>query len=362
MSSNMNLFDMEGEFDLIQREGVLTYSHIPERVLYRDSEKATIASAIKPLLSDRKPDNLFIFGKPGLGKTLCTLSVLKQLQNYSNDVLPIYINCWDATREYQVITEIAKQVGYVFFQGKSSEEIFQEIAKRIKKCKGACFVFDEVDKVKEFGFLYRILHDLEDKASIVIITNDREFLFNIEPRILSRLTISELPFKPYRREEIREILQERIKLAFKSGILSELMLNRIAYETHKSEDIRVGLFLLLNAGKIAENNNHEKILKEDVDEAFSRLAQFKIKTSLSKLGPDEQLLIKIVSENEGLVSGELYEKYSQNEGKLTMRSFRRMLARLERLELLSLENTSKGFRGQSRKICLGKKLKYTKTD
>ncbi|PIO00225.1 hypothetical protein COT72_02435 [archaeon CG10_big_fil_rev_8_21_14_0_10_43_11] len=358
----MNLFGSLEDNELVLKEGVLTYSHLPETVLFREQEQNVIASAIKPLLSGRKPDNLFVYGKPGLGKTLCTKTVLQQLQNYSSDVLPIYINCWDANREYQVFTEIAKQTGYFFFQGKSAEDVFDEIVKRAEKSKGVCFVFDEIDKVRDLGFLYKILQHLEDKASVVLITNDKDFLMNLEARILSRLTPNELKFRAYSLEEIKEILGERVRLAFKPGAVSHIMLNKIAYHTHRSEDIRVGLFLLLNAAKNAEQSGHEKISNEDLDAALSKLAQFKIKTSLSKLSTDEQLLIDLVSKFPGLISGELFQKYSDAGGTLTMRSYRRMLMRLSRLELLSLENTSKGFRGQSRKILLGKKLKYTRID
>ncbi len=358
----MNFFgDLENNF-IVVREGVLTYSHIPDKILFRENEQGIIADAIKPLLSNRKPDNLFIYGKPGLGKTLCTKSVLQELESYSNDVIPIYINCWDANREYQIFSEIAKQTGYVFFQGKSSDEIFTEIVKRIRNTKGACFIFDEVDKVKELGFLYKILQELEDKSSIILITNDKDFLMSVEPRILSRLTTNDLHFKPYTMTEVSDIIKERISHAFKSGALSQPLINRISYETHKSEDIRVGLFLLLNAAKNAENNGRDKITKEDVDSAILKLAQFKIKTSLSKLTTEEQLVINIVSKRSNLISGELYNMYTQAGGLLTMRSFRRMILRLARLELLTLENTSKGFRGQSRIIKLGKKLSYTKID
>ncbi len=354
-----NFFDAPYNEELFVKEGVLNYSYNPDKILFRDDEQAVIAGMIKPLFRKQKPSNLLIYGKPGLGKTLCSLGVLKQLEDYSEDIRGVYINCWDFTSEHQLIIEIAKRLNYFFSQGKSSEEIFEEIINRVEDITGVVFIFDEIDKVKEYGFLYRILKDLEGKACIILITNNQYFLLRLEERISSRLLPSKLEFKPYSREQVEDILMERVNMAFPKGSVSNNIFRVIVNETFKNEDIRVGLFLLREIGKSAEQRSSKVVSDDDLNNAIDRLSLFKIKTSLSKLSADEKMLIDIVADNPGLLSGELFKLYKAKGGKVVERSYRRIVEKLERLDLLMTESISGGTPGQSRKIFLGKKLKHT---
>ena len=131
---------------------------------------------------------------------------------------------------------------------------------------------------------------------------------------------------------------------------------------YQASDLRVGLFLLLRSVRFAEMDNRLQVSKNDVELALQKLSEFRIKTSLSKLSELEQAIIRVVSDFPGLLSGEVFEKYSLGGGSMTKRSFRRALEKLERLGLLETEFTGKGFRGQSRKIFLGSKLKHTKIE
>jgi cell division control protein 6 len=221
-------------------------------------------------------------------------------------------------------------------------------------------VLDEVDKLSDKSLIYRLAESLEGKVALIMIANDRDFLLSLEPRILSRLNLDDLYFKPYSLSELREILKERCSQAFRAGAFPDVLMARVARETYKAEDVRVGLFLLMRSVRIAESDDRSRVAKTDVEESLKKLSEFRIKTSLSKLSDVESRIINTIRENEGLVSGDVFANYSESGGKLTKRSFRRALEKLERLGLLRTEFTGKGFRGQSRRIFLGEKLKYTK--
>ncbi|MBR9679323.1 MAG: AAA family ATPase [Nanoarchaeota archaeon] len=355
----MRFFGGESE-SIFLKSGVLNYSHVPENVLFRDDERSVIAECVKPLLRGQKAYNLFIHGDPGLGKTLCSLDIIRKLEDYSGDVKCVYINCWDSSREYQALVDVGKALGYFFYQGKSSDDVFREIVKRVERIKGLVLVLDEVDKLRDTSFIYRFADALEGKVSLILIANDKDFLLSLEPRIVSRLSVDDLHFKAYSLQEVKEILKARCSQAFRPGAFSDLLLNRVVRETYNACDIRVGLFLLLRSVRIAESNERSKVEQGDVDVALKKLSEFRIKTSLSKLSESEQIIIGLVSASQGLVSGMVFEEYVKEGGKLTKRSFRRSLEKLERLGLLRTEFTGKGVRGQTRKIFLGGKLKYTK--
>jgi len=86
-------------------------------------------------------------------------------------------------------------LGYKFTQNKRGDELFEIIKKLINK-KSGVFVFDEVDKCEEFYFLYNLLGEIY-KKSIVLITNNGNWLSKLEDRIKSRLVPGVLEFKSY---------------------------------------------------------------------------------------------------------------------------------------------------------------------
>jgi Cdc6-like AAA superfamily ATPase len=53
------------------------------------------------------------------------------------------------------------------------------------------------------------------------------------------------------------------------------------------------------------------------------------------------------------ITGNLYKEYKRQGGKLTERSFRTYIKRLEQMGLIKTKETGKGFRGRSRVIEYG---------
>ena len=85
-----NIFDSTNDPSLIiVREEFLMPDYVPDEVLHRHSEIDFIANSIKPLISKKSPENIFIHGKPGTGKTLSLKYVEKQLVAHTSSVLPL---------------------------------------------------------------------------------------------------------------------------------------------------------------------------------------------------------------------------------------------------------------------------------
>ncbi|MFT4297825.1 MAG: hypothetical protein ACMXX5_01400 [Candidatus Woesearchaeota archaeon] len=55
----------------------LDYDYVPKLMPYREKEQFKIASSIKPLFAERNGKNVFVYGKPGIGKTLAIKHILK---------------------------------------------------------------------------------------------------------------------------------------------------------------------------------------------------------------------------------------------------------------------------------------------
>ncbi len=329
--------------ETIFRDSVaLDYDYIPKIIPYREAEQKEIIFAIKPLLQKRNGKNIFIYGKPGIGKTLICKSVLNELEETTDEIFTFYINCWKKNSTYKVAMQLAEELNIPFVQTKKTDEVLELIKKEINK-KSAVFVFDEADKIEDYSFLYFTLEEIYRK-SVIIISNNREWIINLDSRIRSRLLPQVIEFKPYNKSEVEGILKERIKYAFHDGVLTDEAFKVIVEKTFESEDIRVGLFLLREAGNNAELRSSNKIEKEDAVKAIKQLNTFSIK-SKSDLDEETKKILKICRENSGKKIGELYKIYTASGGTTVYKTFQRKIAKLEKAGFLKLKKLVGGPEG-----------------
>lgn len=348
MSTMSNIFEEQKKSNIIKNDQVLSYDYLPKILPYREGQIKEIAFSIKPLMSGQKGDNLFIYGAPGIGKTASIKWVLRELKETTDDVIPIYVNCWNTKSKYFIYSEIANQLKILFTQGKSAEHILQQIVTKLSG-KGVVFVFDEIDKVDDYDFLYQIV-SLFPLSSIILISNVMDFILSIEPRIRSRLMIKNLEFKPYNLDETYGILKERAKLALKQDAIEPSLLKQIANVTFNKGDIRVGLHLLREAAKIAEAASKKFIDKDCVAQAIKQVSQMQF--DQEKLNAEEIKILDSVKEKNNSISGQIFDTYVKKGGQLSYRSFKRYVNRLAKLGLLKIEKTSAGYKGKSTIISL----------
>jgi len=174
----MPIFERGAAGDIFLNEVALDYNFIPKLIPFRELQQRQIASCIKPLLNNMNGRNAFIFGPTGVGKTLACKHLLNELEETTEDIIPIYVNCWQRNTTYKIMLAICDILGYKFVQNKKTEELF-DIIKGIINKKRAVFVFDEIDKSEEFDFIYSIVEEIY-KKSIIIITNYKEFLNELD--------------------------------------------------------------------------------------------------------------------------------------------------------------------------------------
>ena len=345
-----NIFESSNKTSgIIKNEEALSYDYVPKKLPFREGQVDEIADAIKPLVEGHKGTNLFISGAPGIGKTASVKWILRELSDYSDDVIPIYINCWNFRTKYFIFMEMANKINVSFTMGKSSEHVLQQVRFKLRE-KKVVFVFDEIDKVEDSDFLYQVV-SLFPESCIMLISNSADYLFNVEPRIKSRLMARTVSFKPYSLKEVQGILKERAGHALRSSSLPVEILKQIAVVTNNKKDIRVGLFLLRESAKSAESDNRRKINEKDVKALISQLDNVVI-GNVERLSEDENRILDAVKNIGGGISGEVFEEYQTLGGKLSYRSFKRYVKKLAKLDLIEIKETGGGFKGQSTKISL----------
>ena len=349
---------LSAEESLIRDDVPLDYSYMPKLVPYREIQQKYVANCIKPLFQKRNGKNILVYGKPGIGKTLLCRHVLNALEeeDVEEEVIPIYINCWQKNTNFQIITEICRLLDYKFVQNKRTEDLF-EIAKNMLNKKSVVFCFDEIDKIENMDLVYHILEEIYRKT-IIFITNHKSFLDKIDDRLKSRLMLDLLEFKTYDLEETKGILKERIKYAFVAGVWDDDTFELIAKKTAENEDIRTGLFMIKESGRIAEDRSSRKIEIDDAKAAIKKAEEVNIRSS-DKLEDDIKSILTIIKNNSGKKMGDLFKIYGERGGEQTYKTFSRKIKKLEEGKFVECKKTEGGAEGTFTIVNYAKTKKLT---
>ncbi len=352
------------EETIFKNERSLMPEYIPDNFPHREHQIQAIATCLKPALKGKRAYNVFIYGPPGTGKTAITKFLFNEMVEASSEVIPIYVNCWEYNTRHAILCKILSELkGFVPRRGIATDEIFERFLKVLEKReKSIVIALDEIDQVvnkKEYAVLYDILRANEwvnANLSLITISNDAFVMRYVDARIKSSLCEEEIIFKPYTEQELRDIIKERVKIAFYPGVVSDEVIDEIARITaEQGGDVRIALECLWKAGRLAERQASRKIELKHIEEVAKKLGDYQIKELLRALTHHEKILLKVIAkmqiEGKEILTGTLYEEYKKNcEEPVAERTFRNYISRLETLRLIDAPLTSKGYRGKSRKI------------
>lgn len=351
-----NIFgSFDDETGVFRDEKTLLPDYLPDELPHRDSEIKEMALALRSVAKGGKPENMVLIGPPGTGKTSCSRHVLKQLSEFSRRVLTIYVNCWELSTRHAILNKLAISLGEaVPRRGVATDEITGKIAEAFARDKRAVvLVLDEVDRLvaSQYGeesILYDLARSNEifgTSIGIIGITNNEEFLSKLDSRIISSFSQHRIYFKSYSPSQLKDILNERARLAFKRGALGEEVVPLCAAIGAKNGgDARIAIATLWKAGKLADRKNARSVTVEMVKEASQEKV---VHEKLENLELVEKKILELVGKKP-LTSGELYEKI-KGEG-VTDRTIRNHLEKLEKLNLIEME--VKADKGRTRVIKL----------
>ena len=363
----------EGRALFIDRSA-LSPDYVPKKLPFRDAQTKAVAEVLAPILHGSRPSNLLLYGKTGTGKTAVARYVLSRLEKEADqkNLLVAYVNTRLANTEYRSLAEFARFLDLpedeqIPFTGLSIGEVIARAFKQIK-AKGAhvVLVLDEIDYlVKTFGdgVLYEFTRSGERLSpgflSMVGISNDLKFKEGLDPRVLSSLSEEELVFPPYTVDELREILTERAKVAFRPGVATAAAVNLCAAMAGSEHgDARRAIDLLRIAGEVAEREGLKEIDDSCIGRASDKMEHDRVEEAIRSLPVQNKAILLAVSRFKGGTNtGELYLAYNnlcRRAGieALTQRRVSGILAELDLLGLVEASVVSKGRRGRTKKIQL----------
>jgi len=360
---------------------------LPEKIVYRDREIEKMMRAITPLFHSKRPRNMFLYGKPGTGKTSSIKYVMKQFYQVPSNGKILYINCRMYSSRYKILQKITSDLISFAKNGFAPSVFYEKILGWIEEGQRYLIVvLDEIDVVKDLDELLYTLSRANDELktggmSLIGISNQLEFKKRLDPRSKSSLLESEVVFPPYDSDQLRGILKQRVTIGFAEDACDESAVSLAsAIAARETGDARYALKLLLYAGEIADERKDKKVTHQHVELARKAVEEDIVMEAISTLPEQQQLLLyalsnltvkgskysKLTDEPDSMfLSGELYEMYIEvckhlKRDRRSARWCKEYLRELESLGLVKTMESGKGIRGHSTLIrleCAPQKIK-----
>jgi cell division control protein 6 len=192
--------------------------------------------------------------------------------------------------------------------------------------------------------------------ALIGISNSLTFKDKLDPRVRSSLSEEEIVFNPYTVEQLRQILQERAKLSFNEGAISEAAVNLCAAIAGREHgDARKAIDLLRVAAELAEREGTTKVDEKHVRAGEDRIERDAPFVALKNSPAHHKLVILAIIKSMNGTTGKVYDIYlslcKQTEQKpLTQRRMTQIINELDLLGLVSTDIVNQGRYGRSQKI------------
>ncbi|ATW87993.1 cell division control protein 6 [Halohasta litchfieldiae] len=315
------------DVELIKNAEVLEEDYTPETILCRDAALDDFTDVLKPIYKGRPPQNAFLYGDTGVGKTAATKHLRDKLVDdleTKNADLPadeqvtlnvIWINCENfttgdhKTSSYQVAVGIVNRLrdkgNRITGTGYAPQDVYDIMYSELDDLDGTVLiVLDEVDKIgKDDTLLYELPRSrdmgyLETvRVGVIGISNDYTFRKNLSPKVKDSLCETEIKFPPYDAVELRQILQSRAELALYDDAYTDetiQLVSALAYQ-EASGSARRAIRLLRGSAEIAEGEGVEQIAETHVRQADKKIEYGNIVESIADQDDEKLYILKALA-------------------------------------------------------------------
>ncbi|NXN99852.1 CDC6 protein, partial [Rhinopomastus cyanomelas] len=250
------LFRQEGS--CYQQAKQVLHVAVPERIHAREKEMGIIRTFLRDHVCGHRPGSLYISGAPGTGKTACVSRVLLNCKDELAGSKTIVVNCMALGSPASVFPAVAQELG---LPGASGREAVRRLEKKLT-AQGpmVLLVLDELDQLESKGqeVLYTLFEWPRLPGSRLVMIGLANAL-DLTDRSLARLgahpagTPQLLHFKPYSREQLTAILQERLGQVAGDPVLDAAALQFCARKVSAvSGDARKALDICRRAVEVVE--------------------------------------------------------------------------------------------------------------
>lgn len=354
----------------------LDLEYIPDRLLARDQQIQDVAGVIQNVFCGGCLDNALIFGKTGTGKTVVVRYVIKKMDERAKEdslnIKSVFINCKKANTVVRIIKEIIIGVmpNATVKHGLSTSEYYDMLWDAINVSRlSVVVVLDEIDMLQNQSLLYTLSRatenrfiDVGNSIGIIGTTNNLNFKKQLTPSTISSFGQMSFIFPPYNANQLAEILNDRVTIAFQPNTLHPAVIPLCAaISAQEHGDARIALKLLNKSGDIAERNGANMITEDHVRAGYQRLnCDWLLEVAKTLPLQSKMVLLSIIHQTRGgptTTTGNVFKHYIELCEKREMLALGRssistLISDLEMLGFINATIQSKHRRGRTRLITL----------
>ncbi|KAI4800183.1 hypothetical protein KUCAC02_013417 [Chaenocephalus aceratus] len=285
------------------------HTALPERLLSREVERDAIRCFLRDKALQRVPGSLYISGAPGTGKTACFNCVLKEMEPELSSVQTVLVNCMSLRSSHAIFRLLAEKT-----EGSWRTERAAEVPHGPGGPLCELLVLDEMDQLdsKSQDVLYTIFewpYLSQSRLCLVGIANALDLTDRILPRLQARPQCRPLllHFPPYSRQELSDIVQDRLSQASADGIMDASAVQFCARKVSAvSGDARKALDICRRAVEVVESDERKKSSDQKDEARVSRVGLPQVARVLSEVYGD-----RMAGKSKEVVLGKLHEVYSR---------------------------------------------------
>jgi len=375
MSHYRSVFTDETKLDL---------NYVPHRLPHRDTELQLLMKFFSFLLQfpEKMAQRVIITGDVGSGKTVLSqrfgTDISREAGKRGINLHYVHVNCREYRGSLFLILHHVVSTFHPSFpkRGYSAEELLSILLQILDEEKAhVILTLDEFeslieregsDAVYKLTRLQETRQNKPQRLSLVCILRNLKAIEQLDTSTRSTLQSNIIRLERYSKQQLADILNDRVSLAFKPLAVLEDTVSLIA-ELASSEggNARFGIDLLWRAGKYADADGLDFVTPDCVRKAVSSVVPAMRKSELTNLGFHEKLLLLGIarcfkeSRKAYISLSEAEQFYAViceefNEKTHSHTQLWKYLQNLSSLGVVKTEVSKVGSRGRSTLICLPK--------